>query len=582
MSVATLENNIIRLKCHYLQKDIAKTIPGYKWNPEAKCWEYPIQPEVYLQLKHFPDIKIDERIKAAVQEVQETLREVKGIKDSTGLINPVEPMPITIKPYRHQIIGYNIAMKLKHSALFMEQGCGKTLTAIAVMGRRFLRGEINRVLIVSPASVMPVWLLEINRYADFSNQTYIPEGSLEQRERFFWEHRGDNGKLQVAIVNYEAVWRFIPYNRDAHRWHIDKSVFTKMWNPDMIICDESQRIKSPGALQSKGLHRLGMLAKYRMLLTGTPVTNNPLDIFSQYKFLEPSIFGPTYTSFKNRYAIAVPIVRRKTPGSKEGQIIIGYKNLDELIKKAHSIAYRVTKEEALDLPDFVDQELYCQLEKKAQLQYNEMKRESILQLSEEEFITAANILTKLLRLSQITGGYMKDESERSVCISNAKMQLLEEVVDDLIGAGKKAVIFVRFIPEIRAIRKMLEKQNIDYAWIAGEVKDRAEQVERFQEDENCKIFIAQIQTAGLGITLTAADTAIFYSLSYSYADYDQARARIHRIGQKNKCTYIHLIAQDTVDEKVLTALKQKKSIADEIVDNWKMYFREDDTNGNNL
>jgi len=160
------------------------------------------------------------------------------------------------------------------------------------------------------------------------------------------------------------------------------------------------------------------------------------------------------------------------------------------------------------------------------------------------------------------------------CISNAKMKLLKETIEDLVGAGKKAVIFARFIPEITSIRKLCDKLKLKYAWIAGEVKDRGTQVDTFQTDSSCKIFIAQIQTAGLGITLTAADTEIFYSSSYSYGDYDQARARIHRIGQVNKCTYLHLLAKSTVDEKILKILKNKKSVADGIIDNWRTYFED--------
>jgi len=201
-----------------------------------------------------------------------------------------------------------------------------------------------------------------------------------------------------------------------------------------------------------------------------------------------------------------------------------------------------------------------------------MKSTYLMELESGEVVRAANVLSRLLRLSQITGGYMQDEQGKVVCISEAKTKLLEETLDDLLDAGKKVVIVARFIPEIKAMRKILESKNIDYAWIAGEVKDRGEQVRRFQEDENYRVFIAQIQTGSLGITLTAANTEIFYSQSYSYADYDQARARIHRITQVNKCTYIHLVARNTIDEKVLEILQQKKSVADMIIDNWREYF----------
>ena len=155
------------------------------------------------------------------------------------------------------------------------------------------------------------------------------------------------------------------------------------------------------------------------------------------------------------------------------------------------------------------------------------------------------------------------------------MGLLEETLDDLIEAGKKVVVFARFVPEIEAIVKMLEKKKVAHGLIYGAtpMDARGEMVESFQTDPAVKVFVAQVQTAGLGITLHAADTAIFYSLDYSFANYDQCRARIHRIGQKNNCTYIHLVANNTVDEKVLAALAEKKSLADQVVDNWRELLR---------
>lgn len=332
----------------------------------------------------------------------------------------------------------------------------------------------------------------------------------------------------------------------------------------MIVCDESQRIKTPSSAQSKCLHRLGSKAKYKLILTGTPVTQGPLDFFSQYKFLDPNIFGTSFTAFRSRYALM---------GGFQGHQVVGYQNLPELINLAHSVAFRVTKEEALDLPEQLDQILYCQLEPVARRSYNELLKENITILSEEKVITAQNVLSRLLRLSQLTGGFV-GTGEEAAEVSSAKLNLLEETLKEIMAGGKKVVVFARFTAEIQAIKKMLERLNLNYAYIAGEVaqKLRGSEVERFQHDEDCKVFLAQTRTAGLGLTLTAADTAIFYSLDYSFADYDQARCRIHRIGQKNRCTYIHLLAQNTVDEKVLEVLKNKRSVADDVVDKWREYM----------
>src|SRR5690606_13107999 len=287
----------------------------------------------------------------------------------------------------------------------------------------------------------------------------------------------------------------------------------------------------------------------------------------QYKFLDPSIFGDSYYAFKARYAVEQPI------GNSGGKRVVGYKNMAELVQKAHSIAVRVTKAEALDLPEQVDQVMYATLEPEIQRLYNQMARESVAELSEEKVITATNVLAKLLRLSQMVGGFVGEGGEVQQ-VSRAKMNLLTETLDDLLAADKKVVIFARFLPEIRAILAELDKRPINYAWITGDVpqSERGQAVDQFQRDDDCRVFVAQIQTAGLGITLTAADTAIFYSLDYSYANYEQCRARIHRIGQRNACTYIHLIVRGTVDEDVMDALKRKKNVADLVVDRWQEFL----------
>lgn len=499
-----------------------------------------------------PGLRVDKAVTIATAEIIEREAVVAQAKQAGWeKAKPIEPMPVKTKPFKHQIAAYNIALQLAAAALLMEQGTGKSLVALAVAGRRFLRGEIKRLLIVAPSSVVPVWPREFEAHANFPFEVQALQGPVPQREEILLGWPPNPKQLQVAVTNYEASWRMI----DA----------LAAWNPDMIICDESQRIKTPSARQSKAMHQLGRRAKYRMILTGTPVTQGPLDFFSQYKFLDPGIFGNSYYAFRARYAIM---------GGYEQRQVVGYQNLPELIKKAHSVAFRVTKAEALDLPEQVDQLRYCELEPKAAKLYWQLAKQSIAELSEEKVITAANVLARLLRLSQVAGGFIGDGEGNVQQVSSAKLKLLEEVMGDLLEAGKKVVVFARFLPELAAIEDLLVRREIDYARIAGDVSmaARGEEVRRFQEDPGCQVFLAQIQTAGLGITLHAADTAVFYSLDYSYANYDQARARIHRIGQRNTCTYIHLVAQGTVDEKVLAALQAKKSVADEVVDNWRRWL----------
>ena len=199
-----------------------------------------------------------------------------------------------------------------------------------------------------------------------------------------------------------------------------------------------------------------------------------------------------------------------------------------------------------------------------------IEQDCYAQLSADAEVTARNILTQLLRLSQCTGGFIRDDATAAPqTVSTAKIEALEDIIDSCVEEDKKVVVFARFVPEIEAIKAMLEKKKLGYRLIYGATKDRAEQVKDFQEDPDVKVFVGQLQTTGMGLTLTAASVAVFYSLDFSYANYEQSRARIRRIGQKEKCLYIHLVAKNTVDEKIMNALKHKGDIAKLMVDNWR-------------
>ena len=444
----------------------------------------------------------------------------------------------------------------KGFGFLFEMGCGKTLTAIAVAGAAYQMGAIQKVLIVAPTSVCSVWPKEFDDYADFKYKVNVLLGDKKHRIQELEALKAFPFKaLKVAVINYESTWR--------------EGIFEALvdWKPDIVIADESQRIKTHDAQQSKAMHKLGDVAKYKLILSGTPVQNNAIDIFSQYRFLDPTVFGMNFYAFRSRYAIMGGFNQRQ---------IIGYKDLDKLIKKEHSIAYRVTKDEALDLPEQTFLTRYIQLEGKAKTLYDQIKRDSFAELENGGQITAPTVLTKLLRLQQFTGGFIQaDGGTKPQHVFDGKLKALEEILDDyVIDAGKKLVVFCRFRPEIDLIQGLLEKKKIRYCSIYGDIKidDRGDIVKDFQNNPETKVFLAQIDTAGLGITLTAADTCVYYSVNFNYAAYSQSLARIHRIGQKNCCTYIHLVVEKTIDATVLKALAKKEDLAKTIVDDWKSYF----------
>lgn len=424
------------------------------------------------------------------------------------------------------------------------------------MGAAYQMGAIKKVLIVAPTSVCSVWPKEFDEYADFKYNVAVLLGEKQKRLATLRSLDAFPFKaLRVAVINYESTWREGLYEA------------LQEWAPDMVIADESQRIKEPSAKQSKALHRLGDIAKYKLILSGTPIQNNAIDLFSQYRFLDPTVFGTNFYAFRSRYAIMGGFDRRQ---------IVGYKDLDKLIQKEHSIAYRVTKDEALDLPEQTFLNRYIPLEGAAKNLYDRIKRDSFAELENGGQITAPTVLTKLLRLQQFTGGFIQaDEGTRPELVFKGKIDALGDILDDyVIDAGKKLVIFCRFRPEIDLIGEALKKRRIKYAAIFGDIKieDRGPIVADFQNNPETKVFLAQIDTAGLGITLTAADTCVYYSVNFNYAAYSQSLARIHRIGQRNACTYIHLVVEKSIDETVLKALARKEDLAKTVVDDWRQYF----------
>lgn len=444
----------------------------------------------------------------------------------------------------------------KGFGLLFEMGCGKTLTAIAIAGAAYEKGAIEKVLVVAPTSVCSVWPKEFKDYADFKYKVNVLLGDKKKRLQELEALNNFPFKaLKVAVINYESTWR--------------EGLFEALldWKPDMVIADESQRIKTPDAEQSKAMHQIGDIAKYKLILSGTPVQNDAIDLFSQYRFLNPNIFGYNFYAFRGRYAIMGGFNRKQ---------IVGYKDLDQLIQKEHSIAYRVTKAEALDLPEQTFLTRYIQLAGKEKQLYDKIKKDSFAELENGGMITAPTVLTKLLRLQQFTGGFIQaDEGTKPELVFKGKLNALEDILEDyVIGEGKKLVIFCRFRPEIDLIQKLLEKKKIQYRSIYGDIKidDRGPIVADFQKIPEIKVFLAQIDTAGLGITLTAADTCVYYSVNFNYAAYSQSLARIHRIGQKNRCVYIHLTVEHSIDETILKALAKKEDLAKTVVDDWRQYF----------
>lgn len=555
---------IVLAQIEQARMDKLKKTGMLRWNKAARTYSAPVTLDlldVLAQIFPLPDT-----VEAERRRLAGIARQLDAQRAASEPV-PLTSYPVRARLFRHQVRAANMALiqlSSKPSAgfgLLFEMGCGKTLTAIAIMGALYLQRRITRVLVVAPSSVCSVWPHDLAAFAAFPYEVRVLLGEKKQRLEVLHsltDYPNTANRLLVAVINYEATHR--------------EGIFEALdgYAADLIVCDESQRIKNPRAAQSRAVQMLGDRAACRLILSGTPVQNSVIDLYSQYRFLDPGVFGANFYAFRNRYC---------QMGGYGGHEVVGYQHMDELTRKEHSIALRVTKAECLDLPGQTFVRRYVQLEPAARRLYAQIARASCAELENGEHVTASIVLTKLLRLMQLTGGFVQaDGGDRPRPAGSAKLDALADILEDYVQeAGQKLVVFARFRPEIAAICQLLEQRGIRYGRIDGEVPmdQRGTIVETFQQDPGVKVFVAQIQTAGLGITLHAASAAVFYSLDFNYANYAQALARIHRIGQAQPVTYIHLLAEHTVDEQVLDALERKEDLARTIVDGWKNYFRGD-------
>jgi SNF2 family DNA or RNA helicase len=349
--------------------------------------------------------------------------------------HPIPRMPIRASPYAHQQATYEMAMRLFSGdptqqnlgvACLMEMGTGKSLVAITTAGAMYQSGRVRRLLVVCPKTIMGVWNDEFAKFADFGYELTMLTGSSDDKAKRLKalsavgckvaDHHGTSDRrtmperrtaLQTAVINYESAWRI-------------ESELIK-WRPDMIVADEGHKLKSPQASVSKSMHRLGAVANYKMLLTGTPVTNKPLDVFSQYKFVNVDVFGANFYAFRNRYFDMV--------GFGGYEPLLKKSRADEFTRRIHSIAFRATKAECLDLPETIDIIHHVDLEPSAAKIYRNLAKDSWTELQslssgDKPTITATNILTKMLRLSQCAGGFATDDEGGVRRVSTAKLEAL--------------------------------------------------------------------------------------------------------------------------------------------------------------
>jgi len=462
------------------------------------------------------------------------------------------------KPYAHQLVALSKSWNKKEYGYFMEMGTGKSKVLVDNMSMLYDKGKIDGALIVAPKGVYTNWLSQeipthLVRHIKPKMVLWTATTSKAKDKEYQQLFKPDLD-LHILIMNVEAF---------STKKGVEFAYKFLRTHKTLMTIDESTTIKNPSAKRTKSILMLGKHAKYRRILTGSPVTKSPLDLYSQCAFLNENLLDHgSYYAFRNRYARMVD----RNFGGRRVQIVASYQRLDELEDILKAFSYRVQKVDCLDLPKKIFINRTVELTKEQNEAYATMKSAALAQLK-GKMATAPHVLTQLMRLHQITCGHLKSDDGQ---ITNFKHNRIEELIDVIYEMEGKVIIWANYVHDIEQITKELEKEYGEgcvvqyYGKVSSE--DRQTAIKEFQDpNSNVKYFIGNTQTGGYGITLTAASNVIYYSNSYDLEKRLQSEDRAHRIGQHKPVTYVDLIAEKTVDEKIIKALRKKINIASTIM-----------------
>jgi len=462
------------------------------------------------------------------------------------------------EPYAHQLSALEKSWDKKEFAYFMEMGTGKSKVLVDNMAILYDKGKINGALIIAPKGVYRNWYSqEIPNHlaSHIDNKTILWTATTSKaKDKEYQLLFKSDLDLHILIMNVEAF---------STKKGLEFATKFLNCHNSLIAVDESTTIKTPTAKRTKAILALGRLAKYRRILTGSPVTKSPLDLYTQCGFLDGYLLGfDSYYAFRNRYATMLD----RNFGGRRVQIVGGYKRLDELSEKLKPFSDRVLKEDCLDLPEKTYVERQVELTDEQKTLYSTMKSAALASLK-GKMATAPHILTQMMRLHQITCGHLKNDDDSITEIKNNRINSLLELLDEIEG---KAIIWANYVYDINQIVNAVAKKYGDNSIVqyygAVPAEQRQKNIEKFQDPNSpVRFFVGNPQTGGYGITLTAANNVIYYSNGYDLEKRLQSEDRAHRIGQKKAVTYVDLITPKTVDEKIRKALRKKINIATQIM-----------------
>jgi len=463
------------------------------------------------------------------------------------------------KPYGHQLDALEASWNKEVFAYFMEMGTGKSKVLLDNAAILYDKGEINALLLIAPKGVYKNWY-------DSEIPTHLPDHvdkrivlwktsdkSIKQRKLLntLFETGSD---LRILIMNVESF-----SSGDGADFAYK---FLSAHPKSMVAIDEATTIKTPTTNRTKKIIALRSMCKYRRILTGSPVTKSPLDLYSQCQFLDPWLLGyESYTAFKARHAET----RKILVNGRHIEIVTGYRHLQELSDKVVSFSKRILKEDCLDLPAKTYVKHYVELTDEQKKLYKQMKKEAIAFLN-GKMQSTATVMTQFMRLHQITCGHFTADDGTIQDLPSSRLSELMNILENIEG---KTIIWSHYTHDVRRIIEEIKKvygedSVVDY-YGATDTDARSKNIKKFQTNDKCRFFVGTTHTGGYGITLTAGSNMIYFSNGYDLEKRQQSEARIDRIGQTRKMTYIDIMAQDTIDERIVKALRKKVNIANAIM-----------------
>ena len=458
------------------------------------------------------------------------------------------------KPYQHQKDALEKSWNRDSFAYFMEMGTGKTKGLIDNLALLYEKNKVDGALIIAPKGVVGTWFnqeLPTHLPKRVKNVTVLWQSNInkKQKQKLNFEQEG----LHILIMNVEA------FSTQKGFSYAEKFLTS---HKSMMAIDESTTIKNPRAKRTKNILLLSKAAKYRRIMTGSPVTRNPLDLYSQCEFLDPKHLDfPSYYAFRNRYAE----MKTMFLSGRSVQVVGGFRHLEELSESLKAFSYRILKENCLDLPNKIYMEREIQLTSEQERLYEQMRQEALATLNGKT-VTTMTALTQLMRLHQITCGHFAADDGSIQEVKNNRLAELLDVLDEIEG---KAIIWAHYQHDVKNIFKLLEDKYGPGSVVHYYGKTLPEQrnyaIKNFKDNDKVRFFVGTPQTGGYGITLVQASTVIYYSNGYDLEKRMQSEDRAHRIGQKKKVTYIDFIAPNTIDEKIRKALRKKINIASKVM-----------------